>query len=410
MDRNRSLPRAGDWDLASLAERLWTGRRRLLGCAVVALGIALLLVLLDRQRYRAEAILAVARPGTVLQFDPRFAPAGGASGEGTFRVNNLRAYSELLEAEGTAQRVAEALRESGYQGSLDHRDLLAAMRFRSLADGGLLKIEAAGTSPQEAALLAQTWAEVFSAQMQQVYAATGSAAVLAQRDQAAADLDTAAEALAKGYRATERDSLRQRWQALQAAQGGRLATRERLAAVAADLAAIAGAGGPVGEPGRLAGLRLGLAALSATGAVSDTLALELSLPAGTIDAAALSALDRQVALRTQSLQAAIAAGARDLDLAHEALARADLRLDALRRAHGLVEERYLTLARKADELAVAEAAQPPEVRLTGPAVASERLPWRDYALRLAAALAAGLALGALWALVAPSTRAGREIP
>lgn len=400
MDSAAPFPQPDAWNLSPLAARLRAGRRRLVICTLAALGAALLLILLDRAHYRAEAIVAVARPGALLQFDARFAAvAGDASG---FRVNSLRVYSELLQSEGMAQRVAKALESSGssYTGSLEGQDLLAALRFRSLADGGLLQIEASGATPGDAALLAQTWAEVFCTAMAQTYATAGSSGVLGQRDRAAADLAAAEQALAEGYVETQSESLMLRWRSLQAAQAARLAADAQLAAVAADLAAISQAGGPLGEAGRLAGLRLGLEALGATAAASDTMGLQLSLPAGPADGAAFAVLTRQVTLRRAALADELTAGAEALDASRQALALAEGKQSGLRRARDLAEERYLTLARKADELAVADAAQAPEVRLASPATASDRLPWRDYALRLAAAVAAGLALGGLWVLLA----------
>ena len=67
-------------------------------------------------------------------------------------------------------------------------------------------------------------------------------------------------------------------------------------------------------------------------------------------------------------------------------------------SRNLAEERFLTLARKADELAVANATQAPEVRLAGPAMTSDRLPWARYLVWLASAVGLGLLLGLIWVL------------
>ena len=62
------------------------------------------------------------------------------------------------------------------------------------------------------------------------------------------------------------------------------------------------------------------------------------------------------------------------------------------------EGALMTLARKADELAVANATQAPEVRLAGPAMTSDRLPWARYLVWLASAVGLGLLLGLIWVL------------
>ena len=47
---------------------------------------------------------------------------------------------------------------------------------------------------------------------------------------------------------------------------------------------------------------------------------------------------------------------------------------------------------------MANATQAPEVRLAGPAMASDRLPWARYLVWLASAVGLGLLLGLIWVL------------
>lgn len=387
----------GDWDLTALRGRIRAGRTVILTCGLVTGLAALLLILADGQRYRAEAMLAIARPGAVLQFDARFAPAAD-NPTFPYQVNSLRVYSELLESAGMARLVGEALTKAGYVGSVDGQDLLSSVRFEALADGALLRIEAAGASPSTAALLAQTWAEVFSAQMTRLYGSAAGDPIRRTRDEAAAALKQAEADLAAGYRQTRLTSLQARLQALRDAHTNRLAAGDRLRATKGDLLALREAPDS-GSAARLASLQLALAALTAGAVPSHTLVVQLSFSsADGPTPAELDALAEQIDGRLRTLEAGLSEAEDRLDDTSRDLNAAEATVAELRRDRNLAEERFLTLARKADELAVANATQAPEVRLAGPAMTSDRLPWARYLVWLASAVGLGLLLGLIWVL------------
>lgn len=68
-----------------------------------------------------------------------------------------RTYAELIQSENVAARVAEAL-----PGDETAGDLLDRTSFRPVSDTQLLVVTAEGDTPEEAALLANTYAETFS--------------------------------------------------------------------------------------------------------------------------------------------------------------------------------------------------------------------------------------------------------
>ena len=70
----------------------------------------------------------------------------------------------------------------------------------------------------------------------------------------------------------------------------------------------------------------------------------------------------------------------------------------------LAEERFMTLARKADELAVEAATSRPELRLASPAAASDRLPLGEWLRQMLVAGLFGLLIAAGWLLWRPSAR------
>lgn len=404
MNDSESAAVDGDWNLAAWRARIGAGRAFIVTCGAAAILAALLLILTDHQRYRAEAMLAVARPGAVPAFDPRFAPAADNPAF-PYRVNSLRVYSELLESEGMTALVAQALAKAGYAESMDRRDLLSAVHFEALADGALLRIEAAGASPTSAALLAQTWAEVFSARMTELYGAAADAEVRAARDEAAGALTRAEADLAEGYRQSQLASRQAELAALLTSQEDLLAARERLLAARDDLVALREASSAGSAP-RLASLQLALAALTAGTVPSRTLGVQLNVGSGDEALPAqLAVVASQVDARLASLEDGLPVAATKLDGARRDLAVAEAAVDDLRRKRDLAAERYQTLVRKADELAVAAATQAPEIRLASPAVTSDQLPWGSYLLRLAAALGLGLILGLIW-VMAVRPRAG----
>ncbi len=177
-----------DW--RPILARLAAGWRVIVVIALAAGGLALAWRLADPARYQAEVILTVARPNTPLDLDPRFeAPEPNAAFP--YRVASLRAYPELVLADGIAQAVLDKLREGpGNQadqanqqaGSVtpeddqdraaltfaDIDDLRDHVESEAVAEGALIAIRARARTPGAAARLANTWAEVFIARMASV--------------------------------------------------------------------------------------------------------------------------------------------------------------------------------------------------------------------------------------------------
>lgn len=282
-----------DW--APLLRRLRAGWWLITLAAIGAAVASLALDAFKTNRYQAEAVLAVARPAPPVELDPRF-ESPDPNPEFPYYVSSLRAYPELVLADGIAQAVLEALRAKAADGGPamgfgDFDDLRALVEVEAKAEGGLIAIRARAPSPEAAAAIANTWAEVFSDRM---------AAVLgpAERlDAVATVLADAADALATAEAAEER------------------------AAVEAP---------------------------PETSGDSD----ERPEPAD----------------------------------------------PPLVRARQRAEERYLAIAREADELAIARDTARPEVRIASPAVPTSRLPWGDVLQRALAAMALGAVAGALLAL------------
>lgn len=177
-----------DW--RPLFDRVAAGWRTVALAALVAAGLALAWQLANPARYQAEVILTVARPNAPMTLDPRFA-APEPNAAFPYRVASLRAYPELVLSDGIAQAVLDALHKSptsptqsgaaedgAAQGDIapdgsalafsDIDELRDHVESEAVAEGALIAIRARARTPAAAARLANTWAEVFIQQMDEV--------------------------------------------------------------------------------------------------------------------------------------------------------------------------------------------------------------------------------------------------
>jgi hypothetical protein len=191
---------------------------------------------IDPARYRAEAVLAVTRPDVALGFDERFAEPE-TNPAFPYQVSALRAYVELAGAPAVAREVAARLHPDlrARPDALTEQAAALAdrIRFEARADGSLLAIAARAVTPDAAAQLANTYAEVLSERMAAVFAARPDVtAVTVERDRAATALAEAEDALV-AYRAQSRlMSLEVELRDLQQRYAASLQVRDRLESVA----------------------------------------------------------------------------------------------------------------------------------------------------------------------------------
>jgi len=190
--------------------------------------------------------------------------------------------------------------------------------------------------------------------------------------------------------------------------GALLGSEDRLAAAERDVRLLGGH--PSGNHGRAIAARLATLAfeLNALSVTTDTLRVALELPSGTPgsppSAAELDALEMAVRASREALQVEADELPDEIANLNGALRREQLERESLERTRMLAEERYLTLARRADELTTAGETTRPEVRLAIPAVPPARPDYSELVGRVLAALGLGLVVGALVALVPPWLR------
>lgn len=115
-----------------------------LGAAVLGIAVALLVSVLQAERYRAAALVVIGAPGSLPEPDPDFAPYVGAA-------------LELLRTEAVARRTIDDLRLDETPGHLLGRVSVSAGR-----ESPVLRVAVEDESREQARRIAQDFAESFT--------------------------------------------------------------------------------------------------------------------------------------------------------------------------------------------------------------------------------------------------------
>jgi succinoglycan biosynthesis transport protein ExoP len=186
----------------------------ILGITVAAAAVALAVSFVLPPTYEATALVAVQAPQPVVNLDPRLQvlvlsqPPQPAS----------RAYLELAEGDGVLEALFSRLspRPAEIQ---TLRDLRGMVKARAGTDPGVVRLTVRARDPQEAARIANLWAETFVAHANRVYGASEEELrqLEGQLAQAEAELEAAERALIEfqarnpaGLLEAQLDSLRQK--------------------------------------------------------------------------------------------------------------------------------------------------------------------------------------------------------
>jgi succinoglycan biosynthesis transport protein ExoP len=186
----------------------------ILGITVAAAAVALAVSFLLPPTYEATALVAVQAPQPVVNLDPRLQvlvlsqPPQPAS----------RAYLELAEGDGVLEALFSRLspRPAEIQ---TLRDLRGMVKARAGTDPGVVRLTVRARDPQQAARIANLWAETFVAHANRVYGAGEEdlRQLEGQLAQAEAELEAAERALIEfqarnpaGLLEAQLDSLRQK--------------------------------------------------------------------------------------------------------------------------------------------------------------------------------------------------------
>ena len=165
--------------------------------AIVALGVSFLLP----PTYEATASVAIVQTRSDLTFNPNFVTQTDVAAQSIANANALaaildarRAALEALVVNGNV--AAQVVGQIGSQLPPEQRDpatLLDQVQGHAVSKGDLIQITAQSASPDQAALLANTWAHAYEKQVNMVYSEspTTLASVQAQLVTAKSDYDKA---------------------------------------------------------------------------------------------------------------------------------------------------------------------------------------------------------------------------
>jgi len=388
-----------------------------LGLAVVAAAVALAISFLIPPTYEATALVAVTEPRYMMRFDPRFET-----------VNNIqpvyKAYPELATSDDMFQSLLTSLTPLPQEVETPY-DLQKMAEAGAGTDPSMVRLIVRSRRPEEAARVANTWAELFVTQANEIYGSHSGEQVPffeSQLERAQVELETAEQALiafqARNQRAVLEAQLASAQQDLQDYLVEQREIERAVRNARALQASIAGQ--PVGEqasPGDdLTALLLQMRAFNVRASrpaeAARTTSYGAELEAGpsiwlqVSDATLLSSgrTAGELVAFLDGLAATLEARAGEIETQAAALEPQILALqqqrqemqaeeDRLTRARDVARETYVTMARKVEEARIAAEDTSGEVRLASRASVPEKPVSPRKVLNAAVAGALGLMLG-----------------
>lgn len=420
----------------------------IVGGAAIAAVVALVVSFLLPPTYEATALVAVTKPRYVMQFDPRFETLNDIQ-------PNYKAYPELAASDEILQELLGALNPLP-EDIETLQDLQKKVEAESGADPSIVRLTVRHRDPQEAARIANAWAELFVERANELYGGQGEAEVQffeAQLERAEAELEAAEQALIAFQARNRAAILQNQLNSYKQTQADYLADQRTIAYITQDIKGLQEqlAGQPADRPVSLAdqltSLFLQIEAFNPQ--TSTPIQLQDTDENGTpyrecyfnaqtfipIDFNAQTSMpihlqvDSATALSERSLSEQIAFLDDLVRVLEEKSAEIDNRLaelepqilalqqelqevrteeERLTRARDVARETYMTLARKAEEARIAAEDASGEVRLASRAAVPQKPASPRKLLNTAVAGALALMVGVFWAFFAEWWRQGRD--
>lgn len=417
-------------DLREYVRVLWRWWWLIGGLALVAAVAALVTSFLLPPSYEATALVVWTRPRYQLQFDSRI---GAVDDKPAYSI-----YPQLATSDGLLQDLLASL-EPAPPGIESIGDLRRALKAKAGADPSLVQLSVRSPDAQEAARIADAWAEAFVAAANALYGRSGDEQVaffVGQAEQAQAALAAAEQALIEYQGRNEVQLLQAQLGAERRELQQRLQERYDLAEAVRKAQALRErvAGQPEGSRSRLAdeltalllqtrALGMGSSLLiepatdvdgsSARLAGSVPIEVQLSAaaltPAGRITAELAASLDSLVATleaQAEEVEARVAALGPEILALQERLQDARAEESRLSQERDVALETYGSLTRKVQEVRIAAQDRESEVRLASRAGVPERPAGQGKATNAAIAGLIGLTLGVVGAVAVEWWRGG----
>jgi len=383
----------------------------ILGTTAAAAVVALVVSFLLPPTYEATALVAIQAPQYVMQFDPRF--------ETLTRQPAYKAYPDLAEGDEVLETLFARLNPRPVEIET-LRDLREMVEAKAGTDPSVVRLTVRARDPQEAARIANLWAELFVAHANRVYGASDEELrqLEGQLAQAQAELEAAEQALIEFQARNQASILDARLDSLKSDQAHYLADQRSITYILQDIQALREqlARQPDERPASLADdlttlflqikafnaqasapiqLQVNSAESLSNKSIGETIALLDDM------ARALEAKSAEIGQRLEELRPQI------LSL-QEQLQEVYTESDRLTRQRDLAKETYTALARKVEETRIAVQGAQSTARLGSRAAVPEKPASPRKLLNTAVAGALGLMLSVFGAFVWEWWRSGVE--
>lgn len=374
--------------------------RAALAAAVVALVVSLLLP----PTYEATALVAVTKPRYAMQFDPRFEILNDVQ-------PNYEAYPELAASDELLQELLASL-DPPPEDVETLRDLQKKVEAESGADPSIVRLVVRHRNPEEAARIANLWAELFVERANELYGGQGETEVQffeAQLERAEAELEAAEQALIEFQARNRAAILRNQLDSYKRMQADYLADQRTIAYLVQDIEGLRDqlarqpADAPVSLGDQLTSLFLQIKAFNAQASTPIQLQIDsaaaLSEKSLAEQIAFLEELVRVLEAKSAEIEGRLAELEPQILVIQQQLQEIGTEGDRLTRARDVARETYMTLARKVEEARIAAEDVSGEVQLASRAAVPEKPASPRKMLNTAVAGVLGLMLGVFWAFV-----------
>ncbi|MGB5057267.1 MAG: Wzz/FepE/Etk N-terminal domain-containing protein [Candidatus Promineifilaceae bacterium] len=340
-------------DLRPYVEALLHNWMWIVGTAVLAAIVALAASFLLPPTYEATTLVAVTKPGQLVQFDPRF--------EAVAETQPLKAYPELATSDELLQELLAEM-----PAIAPEIDSLETLRKTVTANAGddpsILRLTVTYRDPQQTAAIANKWAEMFVVQANKVFGNQGGdqlAYFMSQQESAAEELSKAEQALIEFQGLNRASTINNQLAALQSTQANYLGNKQKLTFLLDDVRALreqlsrGSAGTDITAADQLTALFLQLKAFGADSVSPMQLQLDPAMTFGAVERAEqiafLDGLDETLAARIVSIDQELSALEPQILALQQEKQTTDTASNELTRNYSVAVETYTALARKVEE-------------------------------------------------------------
>jgi uncharacterized protein involved in exopolysaccharide biosynthesis len=398
-------------DLRSYVEIVLRHWKWIAALALVAASAALVASLLLPATYEASSVIIVTEPRYQIQFDPRFETAEG--GDPAYQ-----AFPTLATSDGILLDVVKGYHPSADAGIKEWRltELSEVVEATSGGDPSLVVLKVRSQSPQDAASIANAWADILVQKGNEIYGGNEKDVAFFEEQAALAAeaLDEADANLVEFEARNQTSIVSTQLESERQAQADYLDAQRAIAYIIQDIQGLRGqlaeqsGTQPISPADDLTALLLQIKAFNAETSAPIELRFDTSGSVSSKSQAEQVAFLDDLVATLQAKSAEIDARLLELEPRilelQQRFQEMNVEYDRLVRAQELVRETYLTLARKLDEARIAVREENGMLRVGSYAAVPEKASGPRTLLNATVAGTLGLIIGVLAALAIESWR------